>query len=279
MISVVGANGMLGQDIIAAAQRAGIPVTGIDLPQIDITDKKSIEQNLPVGDTVINCAAYTRVDDAEADADTAHKVNGLGAYNLAQVCAERRTRMIQISTDYVFDGTAGTAYTEEDPVNPLSVYGQSKRDGEVRTLEANANSLVIRTQSLFGVNGPNFVKAISNRLRSSDEPLRVVEDQVSAPTYTGHLAEGILRLVRIPQTGIVHLTASGYCSWHAFACAIANVVKPGATVNAIPASELDRPAPRPGYSVLDNGKYESWTGSRLPAWEDGLADYLREEAI
>ena len=276
-VCVVGANGMLGRDLVRTLSLADLGVTGIDLPELDIRHRAQIEEALPDAKVVINCAAYTAVDQAETDQAAAHAVNAEGAENLAKVCGARSARLLHVSTDYVFDGTAERPYREEDEVCPLGVYGQTKRDGEVAVLAADASHLVIRTQSLFGRHGPNFVKAIIRRLHEHDGPLRVVDDQVSAPTYTGHLAEGLVKLTQGSASGIVHLTASGSCSWYTFACAIAEQVKPGAEIQTQSSAELNRPARRPAFSVLNNDKYEQWTGSRLPTWQEGLSAYLDEE--
>ena len=206
-------------------------------------------------------------------------MNAEGAGNVARLCAARNIGLIQISTDYVFDGRKGSAYSEDDPVNPLNVYGASKLAGEERVREAGGRSLIVRTQSLFGVRGANFVRTIVQRLRKSDEPLRVVHDQCSSPTYTRHLAAAIVRLIQLRQEGIVNVVASGFCSWFEFAQAIAARVKPGAAIEPVGSDEYPRPAVRPAYSVLDTRRYREWTGSALPSWRKGLEEYLAEEKL
>ena len=142
-----------------------------------------------------------------------------------------------------------------------------------------AGVLIVRTQSLFGVRGANFVRTIAQRLRKSDEPLRVVNDQFSSPTYTRHLAGAIVRLLQLGREGIVNVVASGYCSWFEFAQAIAARVKPGAEIEPVGSAEYPRPAVRPAYSVLDTHRYREWTGSALPSWQKGLEEYLAEEKL
>jgi dTDP-4-dehydrorhamnose reductase len=278
-VAVIGCNGMLGTDLVAACRTAGIEVLGLDLPGFDITKFEGVRANLPEVDRVVNCAAYTRVDDAESQRDQAYAVNAEGAGNVARICSARNIGLLQISTDYVFDGRKGSAYSEDDPVNPLSIYGASKLAGEELVRGAGGRSLIVRTQSLFGLRGANFVRTIAQRLKRSDEPLRVVNDQFSSPTYTRHLAAAIVRLLQLDREGIVNVTASGFCSWFEFAQAIAARVKPGAGIIPVGAVEYPRPATRPAYSVLDAKRYREWTGSALPSWQKGLDEYLAEEKL
>lgn len=277
-INLMGARGMLGRDVAARCDREGITVAGYDLPEVDIAASCKSLDELPSCDWMINCAAYTNVDGAETERDAAFAVNRDGAKHLAQWCATHSVPLLHISTDYVFDGSASSPYTEEDPVCPLNVYGESKLAGEQAIEEVGCEALIVRTQSLFGVHGSNFVKTIAGKLKENGEPLRVVSDQISSPTYTGHLADAILRLVKCEQRGLVHVSAGGECSWHAFACAIAESVKPGATIKAVSSEEYVRPARRPAYSVLTKSRYAQWTGHEMPSWKEGLKAYLAEEA-
>lgn len=269
---------MLGQDLLAACSHAGIEVWGADLPELDITNPEQLLSDVPAGDWVVNCAAYTRVDDAEKETDLAHAINGDGALNVARFCHERHVPLLHISTDYVFDGAKRRAMTEQDRPNPVNAYGASKLAGENFIRGVGCSYLIVRTQSLFGVHGHNFIKAITRKLAAGDEPLRVVNDQVSAPTYTAHLARALIQLMQRNREGIVHVTASGHCSWYDFALAIARHVKPDARIEPISTRESGRPAPRPAYSVLDNSRYIEWTGQAMPAWQDGLKEYMQEAA-
>jgi dTDP-4-dehydrorhamnose reductase len=278
-VAVLGCNGMLGTDLVAACRDAGIETVGFDLPDFDITKFESIRSRLPAADCVVNCAAYTRVDDAEAQRDPAYAVNAEGAGHVARICSAKGTRLIHISTDYIFDGRKGSAYTEDDPTRPLNVYGASKLAGEESVRGAGGRSLIIRTQSLFGARGTNFIRTITQRLKRSDEPLLVVSDQVSAPTYTRHLAGAIVRLLQLDREGIVNVVASGSCSWFEFAQAIAARVKPSAVIKPVATAGYPRPATRPAYSVLDTNRYREWTGSVLPSWQKGLEEYLAEEKL
>lgn len=268
---------MLGHDLMECCRLSGMDALGMDLPELDITDSQSLSARIPTVDWIANCAAFTRVDDAESQRDAAFAVNSEGARNLAVVARHREMRLLHISTDYVFDGRAGRPYQESDRVNPLSMYGASKLGGEKGIRGEGAHHLIVRTQSLFGKQGPNFVKAIVRKARESDAPLRVVDDQISAPTYTRHLAEALVRLIKMNQEGILHVTASESCSWYEFARQIVNEIKPGHEIVPISAAELKLPATRPMFSILSNQRYQSMTGHTLPSWRHGLEAYFQEE--
>lgn len=279
-IVYIGANGMLGRDLMDAAAAQKHEAVGLDLPAIDITNLESVRTSLPPCDVVINGAAYTRVDDAEREVELARRINADGAGHVARVCAERGIRLLHVSTDYVFDGNKGTDYIETDPVHPLSVYGITKWEGEELVRRAGGPALVVRTQSLYGVHGRNFIKAIINQVRQGKRELRVVSDQISSPTYTRHLADALLRLAAIDKSGIVHVASRGSCSWHAFATEIVKQIgQSGVMVHPMPASELKYPAPRPAYSVLSTDLYTAWTGHSMPTWQSGLSAYLIEEEL
>lgn len=264
---------MLGRDLMLACEKAGVSAVAADLPELDITDPLSFGKAIPDCGAVVNCAAYTAVDDAEKNGPLAFAVNGAGAGNLAAYCAGRGIPLVHISTDYVFDGQSGRPYKEDDPVRPLNVYGESKLDGERRVMASGCRFVIVRTQSLYGIAGKNFVATILGRLREGKE-LKVVTDQTSCPTYTPHLAGAILRILAAGRSGIVNVAASNACTWHEFAVAIAGYsgfdVKIGKTVSA----EYRAPARRPAFSVLDTALYTSWTGHVMPTWQTGLREYL-----
>ncbi len=265
---------MLGRDLVAAAQGAGFTVCGFDLPVVDLTRPATLEEHLEDADWWINCAAYTRVDDAEQAEREAYAVNYHGVRHLAELARQRDIPLMHISTDYVFDGRSRVPYREEDEPNPLNVYGASKLAGEQALPLIGGTYVVVRTQSLFGHHGPNFVRAILGKVQAGDAPLRVVDDQVSAPTYTVHLAAGLCRLLPLNPRGTFHLTAAGACSWYDFARAIVAVVRPEFPVEPMASAGLQRPAPRPAHALLCNNRYAEWTGHALPSWQEGLAAYL-----
>jgi dTDP-4-dehydrorhamnose reductase len=272
---IVGSRGMLGRDLEAAAVAAGHVCFGADLPEFDITRDDAQRAALPPCDWLVNCAAFTQVDAAEQRREACLAVNRDGARNLARLCRWRGYALLQLSTDYIFDGRKGTPYLEDDPAHPLGLYGVSKWEGERAVQEEGGDSLIVRTQSLFGLHGPSFVRAILDKLRRTAEPLKVVSDQVSAPTYTMHLAEAILSLMAQPHRGLVHVSATGACSWFEFARAIAARIKPEAEILPIAAADWNAPAPRPAYSVLDNTRFRDWTGRTMPTWERGLDEFLQ----
>jgi len=279
-IVYIGANGMLGRDFVAASEARNIAVSGLDLPVIDITRIENIRDVLPDCDVVVNGAAFTRVDDAERELEAARRLNADGAGHVAEVCRERNIRLIHISTDYVFNGRKNASYVESDPTDPLSVYGITKWQGEVMVKSSGANALVVRTQSLYGVNGRNFVKAILNQIIQGKKILTVVSDQISSPTYTRHLSEALLNLAEINEHGLVHVAASGSCSWYEFACEIVSLIGVrDVAVQPMSASVLNYPAPRPAYSVLSTDRYSEWTGKVMPSWKAGLKAYLQEEKM
>jgi dTDP-4-dehydrorhamnose reductase len=230
-------------------------------------------------EAVINCAAYTRVDDCETRQEQAMAVNGEAVAGVARAADRRGARLLQVSTDYVFAGAARERpYTEDDATGPRSVYGRSKLAGEERALAAR-RGLVVRTSWLFGAGGPNFVTAILRQIERGTRQLRVVADQVGAPTYTPFLARALLDLAPLPATGIVHYRNREPVSWYSFAAAIARWW-PGAAgaveVAPVPTAEMPRPAPRPAYSVLAVERCEALLGRPVESWEWGLAQYLSQ---
>jgi dTDP-4-dehydrorhamnose reductase len=250
---VVGAGGMLGQDV-----EADVSLTR---SQLDVTDRDAVRTVITGDDIVINCAAWTDVDGAEEHEDEALRINRDGARNVAEAAGA----VLYVSTDYVFDGTKREPYVESDPVNPQSAYGRTKLAGERVTAEANPRHYIVRTSWLFGPGGKNFVET----MLGLGPEVRVVDDQVGSPTFTGHLADALARLARTEDYGVHHLTASGSCSWFEFAREI--FARAGSDTRAEPCTTADfpRPAPRPAYSVLGSER-----GHRLPSWQEGLDAYL-----
>ncbi len=252
---------MLGQDIVQAAGGAAVALTRADL---DVTDASAVRTAL-AGATVINCAAYTDVDGAESDPETAYAVNEKGARNVA----EAAERVIYVSTDYVFDGAKGEPYVESDPPNPLSVYGRSKAAGERATAEANSDHLIVRSSWLFGAGGGNFVVTML-RLGAEREVVRVVDDQVGCPTFTGHLAAALMALATGDETGVVHVAGGNSCSWFEFAREIIARAGLDCEVQPCTTEEFPRPARRPAFSVLESER----NAPELPAWQEGLDAYF-----
>lgn len=273
--TVLGANGMLGSDVVKAGRDRGIGVAGLDAPEIDISDYSSLAAAVPDCEWVVNCAAYTDVEAAESDRDEAFRVNCDGARNVARLCAERRFRLVHMSTDYVFDGTLRRPYRETDAPNPINAYGESKLAGERAALETGARCVIVRSQALFGVGGRNFVRTVMERL-ADEARLRVVADEVTCPTYTAHLADAIMRLMATDKAGIVNISASGCCTRFEQAAAIARRVRPDAVIESVVSGGHGSLARRPAYSALDKALYRQWTGHEMPLWEQGLDAYLAE---
>jgi dTDP-4-dehydrorhamnose reductase len=259
---------------MAACGNAGINAKGYDLPDIDITKDDGGLNKMELCDWVINCAAYTDVDGAEKERAKAFAVNRDGVRRIVEWCKKSGIPLLHVSTDYIFDGNSKVPYTENMPANPINVYGESKLAGEQEVTSGGIRYLIVRTQSLFGVNGRNFVRTILSFFEKGTESLRVVNDQVSSPTYTVHLAYAILRLLNTGEQCIVNVSSEGECSWYDFACAIAARIRPFVKVQPVTSDEYVRPAKRPVYSVLDKKLYTSLTGHVMPSWENGLREYL-----
>ena len=211
----------------------------------------------------------------ESNREKAHEVNALGALNVARAARESEAYLIHISTDYVFDGSKDSPYKEEDPVNPLGIYGKTKAEGEKLMLSLSyKNILIVRTQWLYGLNGKNFVESIL-RACSERNVLKVVDDQHGRPTFTEDLADALLRLIDLKPTGILNVANSGSTSWHGFATAIVEIEGlKNISVEKMATTELGRPAPRPLYSLLSLEKFQSVTGSLLRDWKSSLSEYL-----
>lgn len=271
MILVVGANGMLGHDLLSLLGERG---RGVDLPEIDITDLLSVQRVLTAlkPAVVVNCAAYTDVDGCETNVETAMQVNGEGVAFLAMVCREIGATLVQVSTDYVFDGSKGCPYLEDDLPRPLNIYGESKLAGELN-VDVTPAHIVVRTQWLYGQHGKNFVETMLRLGREKSE-LSVVDDQIGAPTWTMDLARGIIALIDADCRGTYHVANSGSTSWHGFAQAIFAETGLAVTVLPMTTEQLKRPARRPLYSTLDCGKLAHDTGCILQPWRTALQQYL-----
>ncbi|GAC1439326.1 MAG: dTDP-4-dehydrorhamnose reductase [Solirubrobacteraceae bacterium] len=266
---VTGAAGMLGQDVLAAAAGAGLAAHGVARAELDIRDKEAVRGVLAqfAPDVVINCAAWTDVDGAEAQEAEALAVNGTGAENLAR-CG---VPVVHVSTDYVFDGTSDRPYVESDPTGPRTAYGRTKLAGEEAMLAAG--HAVVRTAWLFGHGGKNFVSTML-RLGRERESVPVVADQVGCPTYTGHLAAALVELAQRPErSGLHHIAGAGRCSWNEFARAIFSRAGLHCDVPQTTSAEFARPAPRPAWSVLASEREDR---IELATWQDGLNAYLSE---
>ena len=271
MVLVIGSKGMLGQELMEVF---GPSARGVDVEEIDITDLSSVQRVLLTlkPTVVVNAAAYTDVDGCQTNAEQAMQVNGEGVAHLAMVSKEIGAKLVQVSTDYIFDGKKGSPYLEDDLCAPLSVYGESKLAGEMNTW-FNPDHLIVRTQWLYGHAGKNFVETML-RLAGERNELTVVDDQVGSPTWTRDLALAIKALIEKGCSGTYHAANSGFVSWNGFAREIFRLAGLEVTVKPMTTAELDRPAPRPLYSTLDCGKLAQDTGFTLQPWQEALKRYL-----
>ena len=270
---VTGAGGMLGRAVVEAAQRLGHGVVACTRAELDVTDGEAARRVVAAArpDAVVNCAAYTDVDGAESDWQTAEAVNATGAGNVAAAAQEVGALIVHVSTDYVFDGSKREPWVESDRVAPLGVYGETKLAGERAVAAANPAHAIARTAWLFGAGGRNFVDTMLALGARRDE-VSVVTDQCGCPTWTGHLAPALVELAERPdETGIHHVAAAGSCSWNEFALEIFE--RAGVDCRVLPATseQFPRPARRPAYSVLGTERRDALV---LPPWQEGLAQYL-----
>jgi dTDP-4-dehydrorhamnose reductase len=263
---------MLGRDLVGVL--SGEEVTALDRHALDITDASAVAAAVPGHDVVVNCAAWTDVDGAEAHEQEATRVNGLGPQLLAAACAAVGARLVQVSTDYVFDGGATTPYPEEAPLSPQSAYGRSKAAGEkaVRSLLPDA-SYIVRTAWLYGEHGRNFVRTMAD-LESARETLDVVDDQRGQPTWTHDVAAAVVGLVRHDApTGTYHATSSGETTWYGLARAVFEEL--GADPSRVRPTTTDRfprPAPRPAYSVLGHDAWLKAGLAPIRPWREALTE-------
>lgn len=271
---IAGAAGMLGRDLLLAAGNAGHDVVGFGRAELDVTKAEQVGRRIELErpDVVINSAAWTDVDGAEAAEQEAFAVNGTGAGNVAGAAAAVGASVVYVSTDYVFDGAKGEPYVESDQPAPLSAYGRTKLAGEEATAAANKRHFIVRSAGLFGIGGNNFVETML-RLAEGQSEVLVVRDQVGSPTYTWHLAYGIVRLIEGLEFGIHHMAAAGQCSWYEFAREIFEQAKVDCKVLSVSTEEFGRPAARPPFSALTSQREHA---IRLPSWQDGLAGYLAQ---
>ncbi len=276
-VLILGAKGMLGRSLAELFTKKKYKVTAWDLAQIDITDPEQCREKIPRLEVplIINAAAYTNVDGAEKEQDTAMKINGEAAGYLAEIAEETGAKLVHYSTDYVFDGKSKKPYNEDDKTNPISAYGKSKLKGEENILKTGSDFIIIRTEWLFGKYGKNFVRSIINAA-SQKNKLEVVNDQKGAPTFTVDLAEATLNLITKSADGIVNFTSSGETTWFDFASLILRELNID-TVDVAPikSSKLKLPAKRPANSLLSLDKYKKITGKTPPEYSDALNRYLK----
>lgn len=274
-VMVTGAAGMLGRAVAAEYAGRKAEVIPLSRKDLDITDLGQVRRitGIRQPEIVINCAAYTNVDGAEAESRRAYLSNGLGPRNLAVACREAGAVLVHVSTDYVFDGSKPGAYTIHAHPRPLNIYGSSKLWGEKALSAISYSCYLVRTSWLFGPGGNNFV-ATMLRIGQDVGKVRVVNDQTGSPTYTVDLARAIADLCASGCYGTYHITNQGSTTWYGFAEEIFTQKRLGVDLTSCTTSEFRRPARRPQNSVLDPFPLEETIGYLLPAWEDALARYM-----
>ena len=273
---VLGAKGMVGSALMEALS-SRFDVIGLGHDELDITAERDTFQT--VGEIrpriVIHAAAYTDVDGCETDPDQAFRVNSQGTLYVARACRDIGARLVYMSTDYVFDGKGSRPYTEEDPVNPINVYGRSKLEGERNVQRVLDEFTIVRSQWLFGERGKSFVTTILN-LAGQGKPLNIVRDQIGSPTYVVDVGRAIFRLLENGSRGIFHVANSSSCSWYDFALEIVKAAEiSGIGVVPIDGPFPGRPAPRPPYSVLNCQKLTRETGLTMRPWKEALQEFMR----
>ena len=283
-ILVTGADGQLGREMQIASRGSRNRFIFTDIAgeheRLDITDPQAIADIVRENhvNVIVNCAAYTNVDKAETDPETANLLNNIAAGNLADAMKAVNGTLIHISTDYVFQGDRNIPCREDWPTEPLSVYGKTKLAGEKSIEATGCASIIIRTAWLYSPFGNNFVKTMRD-LTSSRESLKVVFDQVGTPTYAGDLAETICRIIengQLDKTGIYHFSNEGVCSWFDFAKAICEMSGNTCDIRPCHSDEFPSPVARPHFSVLDKTKIKQTFGIRIPYWTDSLKRCIEE---
>lgn len=284
MVWLIGCKGMLGTEIARQLKNSNIDYIGTDI-DVDITKLEVLEDfanKNPKIDWIINCSAYTAVDKAEDDKDFANLLNNIGPKNISSVAKKINAKMIHISTDYVFDGTETTSYTEDMDVKPIGVYGQTKADGEKSVIDSGCEYYIFRTAWLYGYDGKNFVYTMLKLMESKQE-LSVVSDQKGTPTFAGDLANCVIKTItsknQIP-CGIYHCTDLGEITWYDFACEIYKQGKATGKlsneckINPCSTDEFPTKAKRPAYSVLSKEKIQQTLGIALPMWNESLNVFM-----
>lgn len=282
-VLVTGAAGQLGKDIVLLLKKKGCEVLACDRSTLDITDEARcqtiVSEFLP--DVIIHSAAYTAVDAAENDAEGAYKVNAVGSRNMAVAAEKVKAKLVYISTDYVFDGQSSKPYHEYDNTDPISIYGKSKRAGEILTQTLSSRYFIVRTSWVYGLHGNNFVKTML-KLSQEKPLLQVVNDQKGSPTYTVDLATFLFELIQTEKYGVYHASNSGSCTWYEFTKAIleeaADVlgIQVIASLEPCKTEQFQRPAPRPQNSVMEHISIRTNGFTDLRPWREGLSSFLRE---
>jgi len=289
MIWLIGYKGMLGTELSALLENCNIPFIGTD-KEVDITSISSLEEyikNIPIK-WIINCAAYTAVDKAEDDIELCRMLNTEGPYNIAVIANKIGANIIHISTDYVFNGKGNKPYTEEDSTDPIGIYGLTKRDGEIKLLQENKNSYIIRTAWLYGRHGNNFVHTMLKLMNERDS-ISVVNDQIGTPTWANDLAQVIIKFIVLSDSGktvpygIYHFSNEGEITWYDFAkeiysqAKVLGILTKDCEVKPCTSADFSAKVTRPAYSVLDKTKIKRELRITIPSWDESLRLFLKSK--
>ena len=277
-VLVTGAKGQLGTDLMNELEKRGIESIGVDVQEMDITDKEACMRVISESkaDAVIHCAAYTAVDAAEDNVDLCRKINGEGTRNVALACQATGAKLMYFSTDYVFDGQGTRPWEPDDSRSPLNVYGQTKYEGELAVEELVEKFFTVRIAWVFGVAGKNFIKTML-RLGKERGAVSVVDDQVGSPTYTYDLARLLVDMIQTDYYGRYHATNEGFCSWYEFACEIFRQAgMDEVKVTPVSSDQFPVKAVRPANSRMSKAKLEENGFEPLPTWQDALGRFLKE---
>lgn len=277
-VLVTGAKGQLGTDLMNELEKRGIESIGVDVQEMDITDKEACMRVISESkaDAVIHCAAYTAVDAAEDNVDLCRKINGEGTRNVALACQATGAKLMYISTDYVFDGQGTRPWEPDDSRSPLNVYGQTKYEGELAVEELVEKFFTVRIAWVFGVAGKNFIKTML-RLGKERGAVSVVDDQVGSPTYTYDLARLLVDMIQTDYYGRYHATNEGFCSWYEFSCEIFRQAgMDEVKVTPVSSDQFPVKAVRPANSRMSKAKLEENGFEPLPTWQDALGRFLKE---
>jgi len=275
-VVVLGANGMLGTDLMAALKHAGYNAAGYDLPDFDITNPDQLKTAIDSADVLVNCAAYTNVEKAESEPELAYKVNADAVGMIGQCASQKGIPVIHISTEFVFDGNLDRPYTEEDQTNPISVYGASKLAGEHKLIESGVSACIIRVQWTYGQAGTNFIKKLFEFAQTRDT-LKVVDDQVGSPTATTEVASAICTIISLGDQfpeGIFHFAAADYASRYEMAKFAFQNKQMTTTILPCKSDEFPTAAARPLNSRFDCSKIEKLLGQKIKPWTQPLQQFL-----
>ena len=275
-VLVTGVKGQLGYDVMNELAKRGYEGVGVDVDEMDITDARKVDEVITKAqvDKVVHCAAYTAVDAAEDNVELCRRVNAEGTENIAKVCKRLDLPMVYLSTDYVFDGEGERPWEPDDERDPLTVYGQTKYEGEL-AVERNLDKyFIVRIAWVFGVNGKNFIKTMLN-LAQNHDTITVVDDQVGSPTYTYDLARLLVDMIETEKYGRYHATNEGLCTWYEFAKEIFRQAGVDVKVVPVTSEQFQAKAKRPHNSRMNKDKLEAMGFQRLPSWQDALSRYLK----